>query len=79
MALAPGIAESRFLERPIELPERLLWSGMGTRTIYAEPTRPEELTMATIPIVGSLVNRGAWIGASSGLVSYEYPSWSSRF
>lgn len=24
-----------------------------------------------IPIVGSLVNRGAWIGASSGLVSYE--------
>ncbi|MDN2578931.1 S49 family peptidase [Aquibium sp. ELW1220] len=27
--------------------------------------------VATIPIVGSLVNRGAWIGASSGLVSYE--------
>ncbi len=26
---------------------------------------------AIIPIVGSLVNRGAWIGASSGLVSYE--------
>lgn len=24
-----------------------------------------------IPIVGTLVNRGAWIGASSGLVSYE--------
>lgn len=24
-----------------------------------------------LPIVGSLVNRGAWIGASSGLVSYE--------
>lgn len=27
--------------------------------------------VAIIPIVGSLVNRGAWIGASSGLVSYE--------
>lgn len=25
---------------------------------------------AILPIVGSLVNRGAWIGASSGLVSY---------
>ncbi|MCI5078723.1 S49 family peptidase [Oricola sp.] len=27
--------------------------------------------VAILPIVGSLVNRGAWIGASSGLVSYE--------
>jgi len=27
--------------------------------------------VALLPIVGSLVNRGAWIGASSGLVSYE--------
>lgn len=27
--------------------------------------------VAVISIVGSLVNRGAWIGASSGLVSYE--------
>jgi signal peptide peptidase SppA len=27
--------------------------------------------IATIPIIGSLVNRGAWIGAQSGLVSYE--------
>lgn len=27
--------------------------------------------VALIPIVGSLVNRGAWIGANSGLVSYE--------
>lgn len=26
---------------------------------------------AVIPVVGELVNRGAWIGASSGLVSYE--------
>ena len=27
--------------------------------------------VATISIVGSLVNRGAWIGANSGMVSYE--------
>ena len=27
--------------------------------------------VAILPIVGSLVNRGAWIGANSGLVSYE--------
>ncbi|MCJ2051256.1 S49 family peptidase [Methylobacterium sp. J-070] len=27
--------------------------------------------MAIVPIVGSLVHRGAWIGASSGLISYE--------
>ncbi|WP_223426963.1 S49 family peptidase [Tateyamaria pelophila] len=27
--------------------------------------------IAILPIVGSLVNRGAWIGANSGLVSYE--------
>jgi signal peptide peptidase SppA len=26
---------------------------------------------AVIPVVGELVNRGAWIGAASGLVSYE--------
>ncbi len=27
--------------------------------------------VAIVPIVGTLVNRGSWIGASSGLVSYE--------
>lgn len=27
--------------------------------------------VGVVPIIGSLVNRGAWIGASSGLVSYE--------
>lgn len=27
--------------------------------------------VAIIPIIGTMVNRGAWIGASSGLVSYE--------
>jgi signal peptide peptidase SppA len=27
--------------------------------------------VAIIPVIGSLVNRGAWIGASSGMTSYE--------
>jgi len=27
--------------------------------------------VAIIPVLGSLVNRGAWVGARSGLVSYE--------
>lgn len=27
--------------------------------------------VATIPVLGSLVNRGAWIGANSGMTSYE--------
>lgn len=30
-----------------------------------------EKGVGMIPIIGSLVNRGAWIGASSGLTSYE--------
>lgn len=43
---------------------------------YRRDERDGGLTRATggvaiISIVGSLVNRGAWIGASSGLVSYE--------
>lgn len=27
--------------------------------------------IAVVPVIGTLVNRGAWIGANSGLVSYE--------
>jgi capsid assembly protease len=34
------------------------------------PYRVENGT-AILPIIGSLVNRGAWVGASSGLTSYE--------
>ena len=36
-----------------------------------EPFRRTPDGVAIITIVGELVNRGAWIGASSGLVSYE--------
>ena len=35
------------------------------------PYRRTENGVAIITIIGELVNRGAWIGASSGLVSYE--------
>lgn len=48
---------------------RFLGSAMGEdgrRRKYAVANG-----VATIPIVGSLVNRGAWIGAYSGMVSYE--------
>ncbi len=35
------------------------------------PYRRTEAGVAIITVIGELVNRGAWIGASSGLVSYE--------
>lgn len=41
----------------------------GTRRFH--PYRVTETGVAMITIVGTLVNRGAWIGANSGLVSYE--------
>jgi len=46
---------------------------LGNR--YGEDGRARKYAVANgvamIPIVGSLVNRGAWIGANSGMVSYE--------
>jgi signal peptide peptidase SppA len=36
-----------------------------------KPYRRTEQGTAIITIIGELVNRGAWVGASSGLVSYE--------
>lgn len=44
---------------------RFIGRARGT-TFYSEVNGT-----AIIPIIGSLVNRGAWIGARSGLVSYE--------
>lgn len=50
----------------------------GSRVIADEQGRPSRYSdypikdgVGIISIVGSLVNRGAWVGASSGLVSYE--------
>lgn len=61
-ALAPDA--SRFVGSPIDEDEET-----GRRT--GLPYKRTESGVAVISIVGSLVNRGAWLGASSGLVSYE--------
>ena len=37
----------------------------------AKPYRTTAEGVAVIPVLGSLVNRGAWIGARSGMTSYE--------
>lgn len=44
--------------------ERLIGGGEYTG-LYERAGTP------VVPVVGSLVNRGAWVGADSGLVSYE--------
>ena len=36
-----------------------------------KPYRTNEKGVAMLPVLGSLVNRGAWIGARSGMTSYE--------
>ncbi|MDP4022425.1 S49 family peptidase [Methylobacterium sp. NEAU 140] len=43
----------------------------GTGSQGTLPYRRTADGTAVIPVIGSTVNRGAWIGASSGLVSYE--------
>lgn len=53
----------------IEAPEASLMEGKAPPTAKIPYTVRNGV--AVIQIVGSLVNRGAWIGASSGLVSYE--------
>ena len=49
--------------------------GNPVRNSWGDPKRAKYATLpdgtAVISIVGSLVNRGAWIGSYSGLVSYE--------
>lgn len=41
------------------------------RAVGEKPYRVTEYGVGIITITGSLVNRGAWVGASSGLTSYE--------
>ena len=43
----------------------------GNRRADSGMARMSDAGVAIVPIIGSLVHRGAWIGASSGLVSYE--------
>lgn len=41
------------------------------RVADSQMARMTDSGIAVVPIIGSLVHRGAWLGASSGLVSYE--------
>lgn len=52
-------------------PDASRFLGTRTRADGSWRMNPAQNGVAVISIVGSLVNRGAWIGASSGLVSYE--------
>lgn len=47
-----------------------LMSGFAGTRAEGKPYRVEK-NVAIIPVMGTLVNRGAWVGASSGLTSYE--------
>lgn len=55
---------SRFVGEPIDRDE----NGKATKYL---PYRRTASGVAIVTITGSLVNRGAWIGANSGLTSYE--------
>lgn len=63
-ALASGPTGSRFVGESVERDEQ----GRPKNRL---PYRRTPEGVALITITGSLVNRGAWIGASSGLTSYE--------
>lgn len=57
---------------PINEPEASQFVGEPVGFRSGQPTyRRTENGVAVLTIAGSLVNRGAWIGANSGLVSYE--------
>lgn len=62
--LRPGPDASQFVGSAVDADP-----VTGART--GLPYRRTSAGVAIIPVLGSLVNRGAWIGASSGLTSYE--------
>ncbi|MDR3401946.1 MAG: S49 family peptidase [Chthoniobacter sp.] len=66
-----GIDASELQELAKAAPEasRFVGSSVG-KNGQAKPYRAEK-GVAMIPVLGSLVNRGAWIGANSGMTSYE--------
>ncbi|SHE78926.1 signal peptide peptidase SppA [Loktanella atrilutea] len=66
----PGIATTS--ATPVrEQPEATAFYGTRKRGDGRYALSPAANGVAVISIVGSLVNRGSWIGAASGLVSYE--------
>lgn len=52
-------------------PEASRFTGKPVGFAGTEDAWRMEDGIAIVPIIGELVNRGAWVGASSGLVSYE--------
>lgn len=60
-----GVAESALP------PDATRFMGTRRRSNDSWSFNPAVSGVAIISVVGSLVNRGAWVGASSGLVSYE--------
>lgn len=65
-----SVFADRFGIDPIDLPNAAT-PAPRRDTGSSEGLYQVEDGVATIPIVGELVNRGGWIGASSGLVSYK--------
>ncbi|HEV7436977.1 MAG TPA: S49 family peptidase [Pseudorhizobium sp.] len=47
------------------------WSDPATEGRNSRPFKSTQDGVAVLTVTGSLVNRGAWIGANSGLTSYE--------
>ena len=76
VAIASNLAD-RFGVEPIAESEPVVIEASrfrGAPTAAGPSGRPmyrAENGVAVIPVLGELVNRGAWIGASSGLTSYE--------
>lgn len=52
-------------------PEASRFAGKAQSRAGRPSLLPVHEGVAVVSVVGSLVNRGAWVGASSGLVSYE--------
>lgn len=68
-AVAPPEPQaSGFVGRPVVDKDSGRWRGY----------RVTDRGVAIVPVLGELVNRGAWVGASSGLVSYDGLSHSLR-
>lgn len=65
------LGDPQQIEAELRSPIAYRDAGFTNRMGQREPTYANRGGVAHIPIIGSLVNRGAWIGASSGLVSYE--------
>lgn len=59
------------VERPAPLTSRFVGQTRDAASGARLPYQRTDTGAALITITGSLVNRGAWIGASSGLTSYE--------